>query len=336
MTINIKIITGLSGDAQGFGDMTVSNLVRELLISLGFNVDILYIECLQDLIDDLHRNPCDLAWPSLYFVSEYTDHIIPINDHLWIQDILDAHQIPYIGSNGASMRCMLDKAMTTQKLVHHGIDVPWQHIAKLGGNLPTVNLPAFVKPRYGSESSGIGEHSVATNVHQVENCVAVIHRDLRQDALVEEYLPGREFTVLMIGNGESQYFYPVENIVNPDGVERFAILTKQLKMGGWLDFTIPYDRKEELHTLGEKVVYALGCCDHVRIDIREDVNGLLKVIDVNGIPGMNPAKSRSLVAHNLYSMSSGLPSLVAKIVNSALTRHELRDFHENKIPLDPS
>lgn len=324
MPINIKIITGYSSDAQGFGDIATVNSISDLLEKLGYRVDIAYIDHIDHLIYDLRTTQCELVWPSLYFVSQYADHIIPEGHEKWVQDILDDFRIPYIGSNAYSMKCMLDKAITTKKLSYSGIQVPWQRVVPIGGNpSECINLPAFVKPRYGSESSGIGEHSVIFERSNLRHCIEKIHKDLCQDALVEEYLPGREFTVLVVGGaGESKY-YPIENLVNPIAYDNFAILTKQLKLQGLIDFAIPHDRIEELNFYGSRVVKALKCYDHVRIDIREDENGILKVIDVNGIPGLDATKSRSLVAYNLHSTSPGLQNLVSDIVKSAIARHNL-------------
>jgi D-alanine-D-alanine ligase len=212
-------------------------------------------------------------------------------------------------------------------LAQHGIDVPWQCVVEPGDPVPDIAFPAFVKPRFESESTGVAESSVVLSRVGLRDRVAYVHREFHQSAVVEEYLPGREFTVAVVGNGHSRGCYSVENVINPAAYTRFPVITKELKLEGWLDFRVPYADMDRLHVQAAAAAAALGCCDHVRLDVREDMQGRIKVIEVNGIPGLNPINSRSLVIYGLYQHSlkshEVFRMLVKRMVLSAGIRYRL-------------
>ncbi len=98
--------------------------------------------------------------------------------------------------------------------------------------------------------------------------------------------------------------------------------TADLKIHGWIDFTIPSDRADELCAVTAATTTALACRDHVRVDIREDSDGQLRVIDVNGIPGLNPKKSRSIAIQIIYGVprAEAAQRLIAEILAAATGR----------------
>jgi D-alanine-D-alanine ligase len=103
------------------------------------------------------------------------------------------------------------------------------------------------------------------------------------------------------------------------------VLTANLKIHGWIDFTIPRDRAEDLCAVTAATTTALGCRDHVRVDIREDGDGRLRVIDVNGIPGLNPKKSRSIAIQIIYGVprAEAPQRLIAEILAAARGRQQV-------------
>ncbi len=323
--MRIKLITGSAGHVQGWGDLATTEMVADILGTLGHEAEISFITEFVQLHRELRRSPCDLAWSSLYYLSEHDDFVGDSADQPWILELLERLAIPYVGSGYRCMRAMLDKAHTNERLRRAGIGVPWQHCIAPGQEIPALALPAFVKPRFESESTGVNEQSVVTTFVQLEERIEMVHRHFQQSAVVEEYLPGREFTVSMTGNGPERRFRPVENIIHSEAFERYPTLTNRLKEEGWLKFEIPEDRSETLCTIAEQTATVLDCLDHVRIDLREDATGQPKVIDVNGIPGLNPLKSRSLIIESLYGVTAAeAPAkLISAIIEAAAARYNL-------------
>jgi D-alanine-D-alanine ligase len=336
--MRILLITGPSGHTQGWGDMATTMRIRDTLTSMGAEATVLYVESAEALLERLRARSFDIVWSSLYYISSNVDFIGTNSSGTWVHDMLDRMEIPYVGSGALSMKRMLDKAKTNAILAEHGVDVPWQYVVKPGADeVPDVSFPAFVKPCFESESTGVGEGSVVLSQAELRGRIAYVHREFSQTAVVEEYLPGREFTVSMLGNGVAREFYSVENVINPAAYSRFPVITKELKLEGWLDFRVPHGDADRLHAQAAAAASALGCEDHVRIDVREDARGRVKVIEINGIPGLNPAKSRSLVIHGLYHCSvtpdDVFRLLIKRIVVAALARYGLlaSETHTNDL-----
>jgi D-alanine-D-alanine ligase len=325
--MRILLITGPSGQAQGWGDMETTLRLQRALTAMGADAKVFYVESLEALIQRLRTRSFDIVWSSLYHVSSNAGFIGTNASGTWVHDILDRMEIPYVGSGAVVMRQMLNKAKTIAILAEHGIEVPWQCVVEPGADVPDVEFPAFVKPCFESESTGVAEASVVESRSALVQRVAYVHREFAQTAVVEEYLPGREFTVSVIGNGTARRCYAVENVIKPSAYSRFPVVTKDLKLQGALSFRIPHGDTDRLHAQAAAAAGALGCADHVRLDVRGDARGRVKVIEINGIPGLNPINSRSLVIYGMYHQSQALDelfqSLIERIAFAALARYNL-------------
>ncbi len=242
-------------------------------------------------------------------------------------DVLDEMGIPYIGSRSDTMKMLIDKAATHKRLRENGIPLPDQALVHPGEEVKDVAYPAIVKPCFESESTGISEESVVHNNNELKRRIQFIHETFLQPALVEEYLPGREITVAVIGNGQEREILPVVNIIDSSAFTHYPLVTVDLKVRDLITFEIPGVNLEESISLTRNITDILGCYDHIRVDLREDHTGRLKVIEVNGIPGLNPVKSRSLQIYKLYnqdiSQSANFSKLINSIVDSALIRYGL-------------
>ena len=99
-----------------------------------------------------------------------------------------------------------DTLAEMDQLVAEG--VPDFKLVAAGDALPEVAYPAFVKPNCESRSIGISDDSVVHNREEMAQRVRYVHEKLEQAALIEEFLPGEEYTVLMLGNGRLQEILP--------------------------------------------------------------------------------------------------------------------------------
>ena len=325
----VLIITGPAGDAQGWGDLEVTKSMCEAIKANGKQSKIVYVETMEDFQNTINNKPFDIIWSALYHISSNADIIgTSENDDAWLADYFDAREIPYIGPNALTMKQLIQKYWTHQILKENNIPVPYHYLVDFNDPIPEVEFPAFVKPSTESRSVGISDESVATKVDELEKRIMYVQNDLKQPALVEEYLPGQEYTVLMIGNGEKQEFLPCTVHVDPAYYKQYPILRSDLRGVGLTKMRLPEDRIEEANDLCKRATDVLKCWDHVRVDMRVDTNGRLKIIEVNGIPGMKPMKSWSPQIYTLYKPSPEGPmkdyqNLVDHIVGSALTRYDL-------------
>jgi len=325
----VLIITGPGGDAQGWGNMEVTKTLSEALNSDGKSSEIVFVNTMDDFLKAIDNHTYDIVWSALYYVSEKEDIIgMNIDDDAWLADKLDRRQIPYIGPSAQTMKDLINKTATHFILSSKNISVPEHHQVDMGESIPDIRFPAFVKPSCESRSVGISDKSVVQNIRELEKRVAFIHEQFEQPALIEDYLPGEEYTVLMIGNGEDQMFIPGIVTVKGGNNGKFPILRSDMRGVGITKIGIPEHSVEAANVLCRQAVDALNCLDHVRVDMRFDTQKNLKIIEVNGIPGLKPIKSWSPQMFTLYNRSPEGPLedyrlLLHKIVDSAFTRNNI-------------
>nr|WP_320016368.1 hypothetical protein [uncultured Desulfobacter sp.] len=325
----ILLITGPGGDAQGWGNMTVTQEIAKAINRSGKSADIASVSNMNGLIHALDTRKFDLVWSALYHVTE-NEAIIGTggNDEDWVADILDKRRIPYIGPDAASMRVLIHKTATHNILDKAGVPVPYHYQIEQDQALPDLVFPAFVKPTFESRSMGINDNSVVNTVKELKAQVGFIHENYDQPALVEEYLAGHEYTVLMLGNGAYQEFLPGMVTVDSRLFGRYPILRADLRGVGATKIQPAGQLAEKTIEATAKAVKALNCQDHVRADMRLDSQGNVKIIEVNGIPGLKPVKSWSPQIYTLhYASEKGqmedYRALIDHIVSSALARYSI-------------
>ncbi len=325
----ILLITGPAGDAQGWGDIKVTEEICKAIKASGKDAEIAFVSTMDEFYTAIETKKFDIAWSALYHISEKSETIGMGNgDEKWLADILDDRKIPYIGPNAATMKALIHKTATHKIMDAHGIPVPYHYQIEKGAPMPDIAFPAFVKPSYESRSVGISDNSVVETPEALEKQVAYIHREFDQPALVEEYLPGQEYTVLMLGNGELQEFLPGRVDVDAALFGKYPILRAELRGVGATKINPTNTHTKEAIKVTRQAMEALNCLDHVRADMRLDAKGRLKIIELNGIPGLKPVKSWSPQIFTMHHPSAPGPmedyrQLVDLIVTSALTRHHL-------------
>ena len=324
----ILIITGPGGDAQGWGNLEVTEELCKALNYADKSAEIVYVEKREELLTAIEEKSYDIIWSALYHVSEKEDIVgMAVDDDSWVADILDDRGLPYIGPDAETMKRLIHKDHSHRVMHDKGVTVPYFHSIEKGGDLPDVKYPAFVKPSCESRSVGISDDSVVHTDAELKDRVHYILDTLEQPALIEEYLPGPEYTVLMLANGKSQELLPGLITIDESHYKKYPILRSDLR-GGLVKIVKPNDRIDESIELCRQGVAALNCLDHVRVDMRVGYDDRLKIIEVNGIPGLKPGKSWSPQIFNLYHASGkgdfeDYRNLVHRIVDSGVERYGL-------------
>ena len=296
----VVLLTGAGGDAQGWGNMSVTEAVRDAVLANDLDCRIIEAENRQEMERKLAEGACDIVWSSLYFFSDREDIIGIPPDAVWVADVLDELDIPYIGPSAQTMKNLIGKFDTHEILAAAGVSVPRYWLCPPCKAADIDTFPAFVKPNGESRSVGISDRSVVNDSRALEAQVAWVHSELGQGALIEEYLPGEEYTVLMLGNGEHQEILPGKVTVDETHYGKYRILRSDLRGVGLTKVSIPDEHFDEAVELCRKATDALKCMDHVRADMRVGADGKLRIIEVNGIPGLKPVKSWSPQIFSLY------------------------------------
>lgn len=324
--MKVLILVGPASAIQGWGNIETSKRLKKALEMNRHSAKIISVTDINDLNYVLKNYNYDIVWSSLYRLSNNSKYVGIEEKNYWVADELEKRDIPYVGSGSATMKVLMNKAKTNQILKENLIAVPDQYLITSSSELPLIDFPFIVKPCYESESIGIDESSVVENYSELKKRVEYIFNRFKQAALIEEYLPGDEYTVSVIGNRDNAIF-PIKNTITLGAYNKYPVLTIKHKLDNHINFEFPNAQKsDELKTIAKKVVHALNCLDHIRIDIREDRKGQLKVIEVNGIPGLNELKSRTLIIQNMYfpirNKEEVFNKLIAQIFDSSQERYK--------------
>ncbi len=226
-----------------------------------------------------------------------------VNREALVPAICEFYGVPYSGSDPLTLSLCLDKARAKETLAYHNIPTPGFFVVRAGGDvaasLKALPLPVFVKPIHEGSSKGITERSFCRTAREVETQVTFLLETYGQPVLVEEYLPGAEFTCAVLGNGKTAKVLPIVAInfeSLPDGA--LPIYGFEAK---WIwdrperplqmfacpaPINAPLARSIERVTLDAYRV--LGCRDWSRIDVRMNAAGAPNIIEVNPLPGILP------------------------------------------------
>jgi len=226
-----------------------------------------------------------------------------VNREAHVPAICEFYGVPYTGSDPFTLTLCLDKARTKETLSFHGIPTPKfavvAKMADIGAVGKKLGLPLFVKPLHEGSSKGITDNNLCRDGDQLARQVAFLLDSYRQPVLVEEYLPGKEFTCAVLGNGETATVLPIVGMnfeTLPAGA--LPIYSFDAKFV-WdqpenpLDiFECPARISSDLRASIERVTLdafrAVGCRDWARIDVRLDAAGTPNVLEVNPLPGILP------------------------------------------------
>jgi D-alanine-D-alanine ligase len=245
--------------------------------------------------------------------------------------------IPYTGSDSATLALALDKALTKRILKQHGILTPEFQVMMTGREKlsPTLRYPLIVKPNAEGSSKGVAAKGVVDDETSLRAAVKELIDKYRQPALIEEYIPGREFTVGLLGDRRPRVLPPMEVVFHDKANDRpvydYAIKQEWEKH-------VHYDCPAVLTPTEAKAVeraaretfVALDCRDVARVDLRMNAKGEVYVLEVNPLPGLTPGYS-DLV---LITQAAGIEyrTLIAEILAGGLKR--LREKRREAAPRD--
>ena len=213
--------------------------------------------------------------------------------NLWLAEYFDEHSLAYTGSTTNAIKLDFNKAKAKQLVEAAGLPTSRFFTAKPGqyrsaSELP-LGFPLFIKPLDAGDGRGIAADSVVRDFPAFERKVQSITADFISGALVEKYLPGREFSVAILETGYlyEQKVMPVELIAQRN-IHGDRILSKNIKLADE-EAVIPIPQgvlRNKILQLGSKVFNVLGGRDYGRIDIRMDEHGEPYFLEANLIPGL--------------------------------------------------
>jgi D-alanine-D-alanine ligase len=285
----------------------------------------------------------DVEYPGLfsYFRKNSVDMVFNIAEgkcgkfrESEVPAVLDYLNIPYTGSDTFSLALALNKALTKKILMAEGIPTPNFQVFSTGKEelSSALKFPLIVKPNCEGSAKGINKSNVVHNRIELTNKVKEIIEVYRQEALVEEFIDGKELTVGILENGLTRVL-PILEIdfesCKNSGEYFYSWRMKEYQgneeLGLVPTFHCPArldrDTEERVKDVVLRTHRAVGCTDISRTDIRLDKNGIPYVLEINPLPGLDPKESNfPLMA---YAAGMKYEDLIEAIVKSASERKKI-------------
>ena len=239
-----------------------------------------------------------------------------------IPAILDQYKIPYVFSGPVIMGLSLNKHLTKLIVKAAGVPVsPGMLISDIQ-DIKKINLkfPLFVKPVSEGTGKGITEKSLVQSKAELKEMAEWIITRFNQPALVEEYLPGREFTVGIIGSGDSAEAIGGMEVICSDNLP-YSVEVKENYQQYCKYKPLDKDIEEECKKVALDAWTALGAVDGGRVDLKADRNGMICFIEANPLAGLNPVHSDLPILARMYGIE--YQALMEMIMKSARKRLNL-------------
>ncbi len=237
--------------------------------------------------------------------------------------ILDIYDIPYVFSDPLTLALALDKGMCKRVVRDAGVPTVDFRVIERLADVKKVDLafPLFLKPVREGSGKGVGADSKVENARDLRRVAGALLAKFNQPVLVEEFLPGREFTVGIVGTGDDAAVLGASEIV---------------PIGNWIGHGYGYENKEYSDdkvsvieadaengkAAGEVALAAwraLRCRDGGRVDVRCDKDGKPHFIEVNPLAGLRPDYSDLCLIASRKGINHA--QLVAKIMAAFFKRH---------------
>jgi D-alanine-D-alanine ligase len=280
--------------------------------------EVVYLEATPEL-------PAIIAASQIDFVFNVAEGIQGRNREASVPAILELLDIPYTGSDPATLSITLDKALSKKILMQAGIRTPKFCVMRTGKErLPKdLHFPVIIKPVAEGSSKGVEKGSVLESEDRLREAAAALFQKYKQPVLVEEFLSGREFTLGLLGENRPKVLPPMEIVyTNPD--TKFPIYTFEHKLTEHPEVRYEAPAKvdakllRELERVARNSFIALGCRDVSRIDLRCGANGKVYFIECNPLPGLTPDWSDMCLVAKAAGMS--YRDLIGEIMAPAIAR----------------
>ncbi len=257
------------------------------------------------------------------FVFNICEGVSGLGRESQVPCLLDAYGVPYVFSDPLTTALTLDKAMAKKVLLHDGVPTADFVLLTRPEDARAVKLPfpLFAKPVAEGSGKGVGPASKAHDHAELEAVTRDLIRQFAQPVIVETYLPGREFTVGIVGEGATARVIGVMEVIFEDAATAngYGYDNKQ-HWEGKIGYELVADA--EAVAAGEVALAgwrSLRCRDGGRADVKSDANGRPHFIEVNPLAGLHPDYSDLVFLSNFAGWR--YRDLIAAITEAFLARH---------------
>lgn len=326
-TMKIGLVYDLRSDylAAGFGEVETAEFDRDdtidaiegALIGLGYATD--RIGSARNLAARLCAGD---RWDLVFNIAEGLNGI---GREAQVPALLDIFGIPYTFSDPLVMSLTLHKGMTKRVVRDAGIRTADFHIVKDRDDAQKITFPPpyFIKPVAEGTGKGISPQSIIRRSEDLSvNCEALAAA-YNQAVLVERFLPGREFTVGILGTGpQARVLGTIEVHLLAGAEAEIYSYTNKERCEELVEYRLVSPRNDPVVSAAEDVAQrawrVLECRDAGRIDLRCDTDGQPHFMEVNPLAGLHPHHSDLPIICSHVGMP--FEGLIREIIDSARKR----------------
>lgn len=236
--------------------------------------------------------------------------------------LLEAFDQPYTFADPLVMAATLDKAVAKRLVRDQGLATAPFVLVESPADLSAVDLPfpLFVKPVAEGTGKGVSPASLVRSRRELERTGRALLARFRQPVLVETFLPGREFTVGILGTGgAARVVGTLEVELLPGAEPGVYSYTNKERCEELVRYRLVDDPEARAAAALALACYrALECRDAGRVDLRSDAAGRPHFLEVNPLAGLHPTHSDLPILCGLAGI--GYDALIATIVASAAER----------------
>jgi D-alanine-D-alanine ligase len=313
-------------------EIYLSNILREEVIAVeeglkegGFNPYVLAVEHFsKDLIHTLQ----EISPKFVFNLCEEINGKCELE--MCVAGLLELLGIPYTGSDPFALGLALNKFHVKQILRSAGVPTARGFICYPGRKVSIprgMRFPMFVKPSRQDASLGINGDSVCRTAEQLKKQISYIHGVYEQEALIEEFLDGREFNVSVIGdkNPEVLAISEIDFAGLPEDEPKIvSYRAKWDEESPMYKFTVPIcpanlpkRLENRIKNIAIRSSQCIGCRDYARVDMRSDSRGNIYVLEVNPNPDISPKAGFARAAR---SAGFSYSEIILRISEAAMER----------------
>ena len=237
--------------------------------------------------------------------------------------LLEAFDVPYMFSDPLTLALALDKALAKRVVRDAGVPTADFALIESEADIARVNLPfpLFLKPVSEGSGKGVGVRSKVDTREEMESVARDLLTTFAQPVLVEEFLPGREFTIGITGTGPNAKVLGISEIVPGEKYvgHAYGYENKEEWEGRLQIVRVRDDVAQAAGDVALAAWRALRCRDGGRADIRLDRDGQPRFIEVNPLAGMRPGYSDLCFIAQFEGLS--YQQLIGKFLDAFLARH---------------
>jgi D-alanine-D-alanine ligase len=253
---------------------------------------------LSDNLGDLRAAITDWKPDIAFNLMEEFQGIVTYDQH--VVAFLELMRQPYTGCNPRGMMISRDKVLSKQILSYHRIPTPGFAVIHRGKSYRVprkLKFPLFVKSTTEDASLGISQASIVSDPERLKERIEFIHEQIKSDALVEEYIEGRELYVGVLGNERLRTFpvWEMEFGTLPDVMA--GIATRKVKWDRRYQKkhgirtgaakSLPEGCNAYLDKLSKRIYRALYLSGYARMDYRMRPDGTVFVLEANANPNIS-------------------------------------------------